>query len=164
MTEPDWQMVEGNIKSEYESKNAHLVRDMVIHDGDSLTLANTTLKFFVTPGHTLGVLSIAFPVRDGSKTYKAFVFGGVGLNFTGVQQTQMYIQSVDRILKMKDVQVNISNHPGTGKIFERYELLKKRKPGETNSFVAPEDFQNWLRELRTQAEKKLVEEKAKGGQ
>jgi metallo-beta-lactamase class B len=164
MTEPDWQMVEGKIKSDYESKNAHLTRDMVIHDGDSLTFGNTTMKFFVTPGHTLGVLSMAFPVRDGNKTYEAFVFGGVGLNFTGVQQTQMYIQSVDRILRMNDVQVNISNHPGTGKIFERYELLKKRKPGEANPFVAPEDFQTWLKELRTAAEKKLVEEKAKVGQ
>lgn len=148
MTEPDWQMVKGT-------------RDLVFHDGDSLTLGNTMLKFYVTPGHTPGVLSIAFPVREGNKTYKAFMFGGVGLNFTGVKRTETYIRSVDRLLKMKDVQVNITNHPFTGKIFERAALLKQRKQGEINPFVAPADFQSWLKELRMQAEKKLAEEKAK---
>jgi metallo-beta-lactamase class B len=161
MTEPDWQMAEGTIKNEYQSVHPDLVRDWVIHDGDSLTLGNTTLKFFATPGHTLGVLSMAFPVRDGDHTYKAFLFGGVGLNFSGVKQTEMYIRSVDRLQKMKGIQVNITNHPAMGKIFERAALLKKRKPNEINPFVAPIDFQNWLKELKVNAEKKLAEEKRK---
>lgn len=161
MTDPDWQMVEGKIKTGLESVKAHLIRDLVIRDGDSLSLGNTTLKFYETPGHTLGVLSLAFPVRDGNNIYKAFVFGGVGQNFSGVPQTEMYIKSIDRLLKMKDVEVNISNHPSTGKIFERAELLKQRKPGQVNPFVAPEDFQIWLKELRRQAENKLIEEKKK---
>ena len=161
MTEPDWQMVEGKVKTGLESVRAHLTRDLVIHDGDSLSLGNTTLKFYQTPGHTLGVLSISFPVRDGHNIYKAFVFGGAGQNFSGVLQTEMYIRSIDRILSMKDIAVNISNHPSLGKIFERAELLKQRRPGEVNPFVAPEDFQIWLQELRRQAENKLTEEKKK---
>ena len=161
MTEPDWQMVEGKVKTGLESVRAHLTRDLVIHEGDSLSLGNTTLKFYQTPGHTLGVLSISFPVRDGHNIYKAFVFGGAGQNFSGVLQTEMYIRSIDRILSMKDIAVNISNHPSLGKIFERAELLKQRRPGEVNPFVAPEDFQIWLQELRSQAENKLTEEKKK---
>jgi metallo-beta-lactamase class B len=161
MTEPDWQIVEGKVKTGLESVKAHLTRDLVIDDGDSLSLGNTTLKFYQTPGHTLGVLSISFPVRDGHNIYKAFVFGGAGQNFSGVLQTEMYIRSIDRILSMKDIAVNISNHPSQGKIFERDELLKQRRPGEVNPFVAPEDFQIWLQELRRQAENKLAEEKKK---
>ena len=161
MTEPDWQIVEGKVKTGLESVRAHLTRDLVIHDGDSLSLGNTTLKFYQTPGHTLGVLSISFPVRDGHNIYKAFVFGGAGQNFSGVLQTEMYIRSIDRILSMKDIAVNISNHPSLGKIFERAELLKQRRPGEVNPFVAPEDFQIWLKKLRSQAENKLGEEKKK---
>lgn len=84
MTEADWQMAEGKIKNEYASVNVHPARDWVIRDGDSLMLGNTTLKFYVTPGHTTGVLSIAFPVTEGNKTYNALVFGGVGLNFRAV--------------------------------------------------------------------------------
>jgi metallo-beta-lactamase class B len=161
MTEPDWQIVEGKVKTGLESVKAHLTRDLVIDDGDSLSLGNTTLKFYQTPGHTLGVLSISFPVRDGHNIYKAFVFGGAGQNFSGVLQTEMYIRSIDRILSMKDIAVNISNHPSQGKIFERDELLKQRRPGEVNPFVAPEDFQIWLQELKRQAENKLTEEKKK---
>ncbi|MES1222343.1 MAG: MBL fold metallo-hydrolase [Bacteroidota bacterium] len=160
MTELDWQMAEGTLKADYTSVNSHPARDWVIHDGDSLKLGNTVLKFYTTPGHTPGVLSMYFPVREGNNTYKAFIFGGVGFNFNGVQRTEMYIQSVDRLMKIKDIQVNISNHPNTGKIFERAALLKTRKPGEVNPFVAPNDFTNWLKDLRVQAEKKLAEEKA----
>ncbi len=161
MTEPDWQIAEGKIQNDYANVNTLLTRDWVIHDGDSLKLGGTTIKFFVTPGHTLGVLSMRFPVRDGSNTYNAFMLGGAGLNFTGVKQTELYIQSIERIMKMKDIQVNISNHPDPGKIFQRARLLQTRKPGEPHPFVAPDDFQNWLKELKANAEKKLEEEKTK---
>jgi metallo-beta-lactamase class B len=161
MTEPDWEIAEGKIKNDYANVNTRLTRDWVIHDGDSLKLGGTTLNFFVTPGHTLGVLSISFPVHDGSNSYKAFMLGGVGLNFEGVTQTELYLNSIDRLLKMKGIQVNITNHPDPGRIFQRARLLKTRAPGEPHPFVAPEDFQNWLKELKANAEKKLEEEKAK---
>ncbi|MFL5811089.1 MAG: MBL fold metallo-hydrolase, partial [Flavisolibacter sp.] len=81
MTEEDWQMAEGKIKNDYASVNKRLTRDWVIRDGDSLKLGSTTIHFYVTPGHTMGVLSMSFPVRDGMNTYNAFMLGGVGLNF-----------------------------------------------------------------------------------
>jgi metallo-beta-lactamase class B len=161
MTEEDWQMAEGKIKNDYASVNKRLTRDWVIHDGDSLQLGSTTIKFFVTPGHTLGVLSMSFPVRDSNNTYNAFMLGGVGLNFEGVKQTELYLQSIDRIMKMKNIQVNISNHPDPGKIFQRARLLGTRKPGDPHPFVDPDSFQNWLKELKANAEKKLEEEKTK---
>jgi len=104
---------------------------------------------------------MSFPVRDGSNTYKAFMLGGVGLNFDGVKQTEVYLQSMDRLMKMKNIQVNITNHPDPGKIFQRARLLQTRKAGEPHPFVAPDDFQNWLKELKANAEKKLEEEKRK---
>jgi metallo-beta-lactamase class B len=163
MTEADWDMTEGKIDNPYPSIDAPISRDLVIKDGDVIKLGKTTLKFYVTPGHTPGVLSFSFPVKEGGNTYNAFGFGGAGLNFEGVKRTQMYIKSVDRVLGMKDLlQVNVSNHPSTGKVLERGELLKQRKAGEKNPFVSPEDFQAWLKDMRAQAEKKLTEEKAKG--
>jgi metallo-beta-lactamase class B len=161
MTEADWEIAEGKIKNDYANVNTRLTRDWVIHDGDSLKLGNTTIKFFETPGHTLGVLSMSFPVRDGSNEYNAFMLGGVGLNFEGVKQTELYLQSIDRIMKMKNIQVNITNHPDPGNIFQRARLLQTRKRGEPHPFVAPEDFQNWLKELKANAEKKLEAEKEK---
>ena len=161
MTETDWEIAEGKVKNDYANVNTRLTRDWVIRDGDSLKLGGTTIKFFITPGHTMGVLSMSFPVRDGSNTYKAFMLGGVGLNFEGVKQTELYLQSIDRIMKMKDIDVSITNHPDPGKIFQRARLLQTRKAGEPHPFVAPDDFQNWLKELKANAEKKLEEEKRK---
>jgi len=161
MTEVDWNIAEGKVKNDYANINSHPTRDWVIHNGDSLKLGSTTIKFFVTPGHTMGVLSMSFPVRDGSNTYKAFMLGGVGVNFEGVHQTELYLQSMDRLMQMKDVQVNISNHPDPGKIFQRAKLLQTRKPGDLHPFVDPDGFQNWLKELKANAEKKLEQEKAK---
>ena len=161
MTETDWEIAEGKVKNDYANVNTRLTRDWVIRDGDSLKLGGTTIKFFITPGHTMGVLSMSFPVRDGSNAYKAFMLGGVGLNFEGVKQTELYLQSMDRIMKMKDIEVSITNHPDPGKIFQRARLLQTRKAGEPHPFVAPEDFQNWLKELKANAEKKLEEEKRK---
>ncbi len=69
---------------------------------------------------------------------------------------------MDRLLKMNDVQESITNHPDPGKIFQRARRLQTRKPGEPHPFVDPEDFQNWLKRLKANAEKKLTEEKNKG--
>jgi metallo-beta-lactamase class B len=161
MTEPDWQMAEGKLKADYTSVNNKLSRDWVIHDGDSLRLGNTTIHFFQTPGHTPGVLSLRFPVYDGDKTYTAFIFGGVGLNFEGVARTEIYLQSVARIQQMSGIDVNVSNHPGPGKIFARANQLALRKAGDTHPFVDPAGFQAWLAALKQAAEQKLAEEKKK---
>jgi metallo-beta-lactamase class B len=161
MTEADWQIAEGKVQNQYASKTVVLKRDLIIGDGDSLILGNTKISFYITPGHTLGVLSMSFQVREGKSSYKAFMFSGVGLNFTGVEQTQLYLQSVDRLLAMKDIQVNITNHPVPGKIFERQTLLNHRNAGETNPYVDPVAFRVWLIELRNAAEKKLEIEKRK---
>lgn len=53
-------------------------RDMVVKDGDTLTLGNTTLKLYRTPGHTAGSLSAEFTVFDNGRPHKAFMFGGPG--------------------------------------------------------------------------------------
>ena len=161
MLEADWQMAEGSVKADYVSVHVKMKRDWVINDGDSLVLGNTTVHFFATPGHTPGTLSMDFTVRDGKDSYKGFMFGGVGLNFEGVPRTEAYLKSVDRIMQMKDIQVNISNHPGPGKIFEKQAFLVNRKKGEPHPFVAPDEFQSWLLELRKNALVKLEEEKKK---
>jgi metallo-beta-lactamase class B len=132
--------------------------DLVITDGQSVTLGNTTITFYVTPGHTPGVLSMAFPVRDGDETHNAFMFGGMGLNFSGVDRTEMYLDSVDRVQAMEGIDVNITNHEGAGRIFARADVLANRGPGDPHPFVDPEGFYAWLDTLEVNAEAKLVEE------
>ena len=54
-------------------------RDMVVKDGDTLTLGDQTLKFHHHPGHTPGVLSTeGIKLNDGNQTYTGIVMGGGG--------------------------------------------------------------------------------------
>ena len=133
-------------------------RDLVIADGESITLGDTTMTFYVTPGHTPGVLSMAFTVRDGDASYDAFMFGGMGLNFSGVDRTRMYLDSVDRIQAMEGIDVNVTNHEGAGQIFARADRLAERGAGDPHPFVDPEGFYSWLDTLEANAEAKLAEE------
>jgi metallo-beta-lactamase class B len=134
--------------------------DIVIDDGDEITLGDTTVRFFVTPGHTPGVISIGFPVRDGANVHAAFMFGGVGLNFNGVERTELYLESVGRLRAMSGIEVNVGNHPTMGDVFQRAERLAARRPGDPHPFVDPEAFTAWLAGLEANGQAKLVEERA----
>jgi metallo-beta-lactamase class B len=134
--------------------------DLTIADGQSITLGDTAFDFYVTPGHTPGVLSMKFPVRDGNDTYTAFMFGGMGLNFSGVDRTEMYLDSVRRVRAMDGIEVSVTNHEGAGQIFARADRLAGRQPGDAHPFVDPDGFYAWMDQLRTNGEAKLAEERA----
>ncbi|MEQ8954586.1 MAG: MBL fold metallo-hydrolase, partial [Gammaproteobacteria bacterium] len=124
MTEQDWQMTTQPAEfREYPTP----IRHLSVNDGSTLNLGRTRLRFFQTPGHTPGVLSTLFTVYDDGFPHTAFMFGGVGLNFSGVERTELYIDSVRRLQTFPDIEVNIPNHPPSGDVFSRYEMLQQRR-------------------------------------
>ena len=168
MTEADWELAE-QPPSDPRYEIDVPVHDMVIADGDTLQLGDTELRFYVTPGHTEGVLSMEFPVRDGGEEHRAFVFGGVGLNFEGVHRTNLYLDSVARIRRLageegNPIEVNITNHAQMGRIFERAEQLASREASDPHPFVDPQGFVDWLAELQRNAEEKLAVERELAGE
>lgn len=157
MTEQDWQMTtEPAVYREYPTP----IRHLSAADGATLNLGRTQLRFMNTPGHTPGVLSTLFTVYDDGFPHTAFMFGGVGLNFEGVERTESYINSVQRIQRLEGIEVNVPNHAGSGEVFKRYEALQNREEGEPHPFVDPEGWNAWLAELLVNAEAKLAEEQA----
>ena len=48
-------------------------------DGYKLTLGDTTLALYLTPGHTPGTISTIIPVRDGSNSSCCHALGWDGL-------------------------------------------------------------------------------------
>ena len=56
-------------------------RDMVATDGQKLTLGDTTLTLYLTPGHTEGTISTLIPIRDGGRPHLAAAWGGTLFNF-----------------------------------------------------------------------------------
>lgn len=155
MTEVDWGLME---KSNRPPPEGIVKRDMVIKDGDTLTLGDTTLKFYITPGHTPGVLSMEFPVFDRGKQYKAFLFGGHNVTSNQVQAYEVFIQTVERLQStLTGVDVNLTSHPWAALILERGEKLAKRAQGDTNPYVGPQEFKAFLDERLADARKRLEE-------
>ena len=156
MTEEDWNMTtEPPIYREYPTPIRHLSAS----DGSTLNLGRTRLRFFQTPGLTPGVLSTRFTVYDNGYPHDAFLFGGAGLDFTGLEQTELYINSVRRLMQLEGIEVNIPNHPESADIFERYEILQDRSDGDPHPFVDPESWAAWLDLLLLSAQAKLDNER-----
>jgi len=135
--------------------------DMVGADGDVIELGDTRITLIRTPGHTEGVLSLRYPVTDGDATYTAITLGGVGLNFSGVERTEAYIDSYQKLQAMQDgISVSLPNHPAMGNVLERGEALASRQPGDPHPFVDPEGYQAALAEFLANARSKLEAEKS----
>ena len=157
MTEADWQLSEGEPDfREYPRPMRHLS----LGNGDTLNLGRTRLRFLQTPGHTRGVLSTVFTVYDGGYPHTAVMFGGAGLNFEGADRLRMYIDSVGQLLSVPGVEVNIPNHPASGDVFARNELLRQRQDGDPHPFVDPASWIAWLELLRGDAQIRLDAEPA----
>ena len=156
MTEADWSIAaEPAIPEDYPKPIRHLSAS----DGSTLNLGRTRLRFFQTPGETPGVLSTRFTVYDNGYPHEAFLFGGADLNFAGIQQTELYINSVERLMQLEGIEVNIPNHPEFGEVFERYEILREREDGDFHPFVDPESWDAWLEILMLNAKAKLERER-----
>src|SRR5881409_52101 len=84
MSEADWNaMTKTNDPSELKPK-----KDMVATDGMKLTLGDTTLTMYITPGHTPGTISTLIPVKDGNQKHLASLWGGSGLSARGFSSLQ----------------------------------------------------------------------------
>ncbi len=76
---------------------------MVIADGQKLTLGDTTLTFYLTPGHTPGTVSTLIPVKDGGRPHLVAEWGGTGFNFQrSPERFRTYIDSAERFRDLRD--------------------------------------------------------------
>lgn len=160
MTTEDW----GIARAEPELPQFYMPKpevDIVAKDADTITLGDNTFELFNTPGHTTGVLSIRYKVREGDKEYTAMTLGGVGLNFSGVERTQTYIQSYERLQSIQTgTSVSLPNHQAMGDVFARRDLLAARQPGAINPFVNADSYKQDLAKFVAAAKIKLKKEKA----
>jgi len=169
--EEDWAMIErigttpgrGNTTPPRVPK-----RDLVLKEGDTLALGNTTLKFYKHPGHTAGSLSAEFTVYDNGTPHKAIMFGGPGPR-GGVAGAQQFLDSTNRVAAIPGIEVAVHVHSWltsypypNGGILERAQKLAQRKTGEPHPFVDAESWRAWTKMAQEGAVKYLEEQKAKG--
>ncbi|HLQ90501.1 MAG TPA: MBL fold metallo-hydrolase [Xanthobacteraceae bacterium] len=168
--EEDWRLIEaaGNRPGRDNAPPPGVPRrDMVLKEGDTLTLVGETLKFYRHPGHTPGSLSAEFNVYDNGVAHKAFLFGGPGPR-DGVAGGEQFLSSVNRVAELPGVEVHVMVHSWlasypypNGGIFERAIKLQSRKPGEPHPFVDTASWRQWMNTMREGAVKNLDDERRK---
>jgi metallo-beta-lactamase class B len=126
----DWDMLE-------KSNGTKPKRDMVATDGQQLTLGDTTITMYVTPGHTPGTISFLIPVKDNGKPHLAAMWGGTGLNADRESLTN-YVASAKRfseIARQAGADILLSNHTDWDRGKINLPLVAKRAPGSPNPYV-----------------------------
>jgi metallo-beta-lactamase class B len=130
----DWDLVEQSPRVTVKPR-----RDMVATDGQKLTLGDTTLTLYLTPGHTLGAVSVLIPVKDNGKPHLVAEWGGTGFNFQHSRERfQTYVASAERfgdIVARSGADVLIANHTNLDGSKVKLPALAARKAGDENPWV-----------------------------
>jgi len=125
--------------------------DVLLHDGDTVTLGNTTVTFYETPGHTDGTMSMFFDVTDGERTLRAGMHGGVGFNTMNDEaliergRTRECRRDFLRgLLHVEDQRVDITlgNHVGQNRTVEKLKML--REGVRENPFIDPSEWSRFI--------------------
>jgi metallo-beta-lactamase class B len=118
-------------------------RDMVATDGQKLTLGDTTLTLYLTPGHTEGTISTLIPVRDGGRPHLAAAWGGTLFNFGPIRPRLVaYARSAERfrdIVTQAGADIILSNHTQYDGTRAKLAGLKTRKPADRHPYVVGND-------------------------
>ncbi|MBE6667517.1 MAG: MBL fold metallo-hydrolase [Ruminococcaceae bacterium] len=161
---PDLKMVNGEEDSSlaelFDVKFTQLFTpDVLLGDRDRVALGNTDILCLLTPGHTDGTLSFFFDVTDGEKTYRAGMFGGAGTNTLTKEfltshglpysKRDEFLNSVRR-LEDERVEIFLGNHVENN---DTEGKLKRQAAGETDAFLAPSEWLEFLRSRRERLKK-----------
>jgi metallo-beta-lactamase class B len=140
MSAADWEFAE---KSPRLPASIKPRRDVVVADGEKLTLGDTTVEFHLTPGHTPGTVSIIYDVKDGGRAHRVATWGGTGFNFELTPANfQTYIDSAVRyrdIVAKSGADIILSNHTANDGSPVKLPAMATRKPGDPNPFVVGND-------------------------
>ena len=89
--------------------------DVILSEGDTVTLGNTVIEVMETPGHTKGTISLFYETEDNGNKYNVGTFGGAGANTLAKERFDYpdcrsgYLNSLNK-LRTKKVDVFIGNH------------------------------------------------------
>lgn len=135
---PDWDLVAKTAQNTPPPK-----KDMVASDGQKITLGDTTVTVYLTPGHTEGTLSLVIPVKDNGKPHLVATWGGTALTrATPRASLQAYADSAVKyraLLAKLGVDGMISNHSEFDDAVVKLTKLASRKAGEPHPFLPGKD-------------------------
>ena len=132
---PDWDLVETH-PNRYKSMAPK--RDIVATDGMRVTLGDTSVTLWETPGHTPGTLSFTFTVQDNGRPVNVAYSGGTAFNFVnntpdpGIRNFDAYIASQEHIAAQAaatGATVLLSNHSEFDNAVNKNHMIAGRGDG-----------------------------------
>lgn len=133
MGAPDWEMVARSTRDPAPK------RDIVASDGQKLTLGDTTLTLYLTPGHTPGTISTLIPVKDNGRPHLMAAWGGTAFNFARTPENfRIYSNSAQRfrdIVAKAGADGIIANHTNFDGTKQKVPALAKRVAGAPHPYV-----------------------------
>ena len=143
-SEAEWNLIE---KTNLYPAELKPKKDMMIKDGQKLTLGDTTVTFYITPGNTAGTLSTIVPLKEANQRHVAILMGGRDTNwaeggvtyFAGeAEAMKAFRASVNRlqpIVAKAGVDVFLTIRSLYDKENDKVKALKTRKPGDPHPYV-----------------------------
>jgi metallo-beta-lactamase class B len=123
-------------------------RDMVLAEGQPLTLGDATITPVALAGHTPGTVALIVPVRDRGAAHAAGLLGAPILIPPADDRLEQHLRSLEhfgQIARTMKVDVELLNHPLMDGTAAKLERLRSRKAGEPNPFVVGVDsYQRFL--------------------
>lgn len=136
--------------------------DILIDDGDTLSLGNTTLRFLHTPGHTAGTVSFFYETEDNGRTLSVGSFGGAGVNTLSEDTLEFedareaYLRSLDRLSEER-IDVFVGNHVWNNDTYHKSIAFKEG----ANPFINDKLFGTFLMSCRRRLMDVIAKENAK---
>jgi metallo-beta-lactamase class B len=150
----DWDLV---AKYPNRYKTMAPKRDIVATDGMKITLGETTVTIWATPGHTPGTLSYTFTVFDRGRPINVAYSGGTAFNFAnstpnpGIRNFQTYIDSQKHMAASAaaaGATVIISNHSEFDNAFNKNKMIAGRGNGPHPYEVGAEAVQRYFQVMQ----------------
>jgi metallo-beta-lactamase class B len=163
-SEADWH----GIEISPDPEDVKPKKDMVATDGMKLTLGDTTLTIYVTPGHTPGTISILVPLKDGNQKHLGAIWGGINATLyghgvrngeTAAAVDKTWIASATRFTEIANkagVDTYLTIHPFYDNAIEKIHLLQYRQPGDPNIMVGKENFNRFMTIMKECTEANLA--------
>lgn len=127
--------------------------DVVLSDGDIISLGNTRILCRNAPGHTPGTMAFFFDVTDGKQIFRAGMHGGVGMNSMTKEYLDKYhisydvrdrfVPAIDRLMD-EQVDIHLGNHVGNNSTVEKSKLITD----DYNPFVDPTAWKFFLEQTK----------------
>lgn len=149
LAEADWAVIDAARNSQ-DGEQIAPNKDIVVNEGEPMTLGDTEVLPVLIPGHTPGSIGLVFNVQDGDTEHTAALFGGTILIASRISSEglQQYVDSVTHfsdITRNMGATVELQNHPIFDNMSTKLEALKTRESGSAHPFVIGETvYQDYL--------------------